>query len=181
MQKLCTQRLEGSPTITSLAPHAAGLVPAADRRSPGRQRKGCQTRAREEGPETLRHCPCPGAPCRLAVEQLARLPELLDRGAEAYGFRGQVWTRGRIAAVTRLEQTSPKLILLYSENKTERLAREPDAYESTLRAYPGRVAAVGGASGFPGQPDVQARGTSIKNDLGASHPVASVAHVHAWW
>jgi transposase len=61
------------------------------------------TRAREEGPEALRHRPRPGAPCRLATEQLARWPDLLHRGAEAYGFRGQVWTCGRIAAVIRLE------------------------------------------------------------------------------
>ena len=38
----------------------------------------------------------------MSTEQLARLPDLLRRGAEAYGFRGQVWTRGRVAAVLRL-------------------------------------------------------------------------------
>ena len=61
------------------------------------------TRAREGGPEALRHRPPPGAPRRLSAEQLARLPALLQRGPEAYGFRGHVWTRGRIAAVIRLE------------------------------------------------------------------------------
>jgi transposase len=60
-------------------------------------------RAREEGPEALRHRPRPGAPCRLTAEQLARLPTLLHHGAEAYGFRGQVWTCGRIAAVVHQE------------------------------------------------------------------------------
>ena len=59
--------------------------------------------AREGGPEALRHRPHPGASRRLSPQQLARLPDLLYRGAEAYGFRGQVWTRGRIAAVMRLE------------------------------------------------------------------------------
>jgi transposase len=34
---------------------------------------------------------------------LARLSDLLHRSAEAYGFRGQVWTRSRIAAVIHLE------------------------------------------------------------------------------
>ena len=60
-------------------------------------------RAREEGPEALQHRPRPGASCRLTAEQLAHLPVLLRRGAEAYGFRGQVWTCGRVAAVIHLE------------------------------------------------------------------------------
>ncbi len=61
------------------------------------------TRAREGGPAALRRRPSPGAPRRLSCEQLARLPDLLHRGAEAYGFRGAVWTRSRVAAVIRLE------------------------------------------------------------------------------
>jgi transposase len=61
------------------------------------------TRAREGGPEALCHRPPPGAPRRLTAAQLDRLPELLHHGAEAYGFRGQVWTCGRIAAVIRVE------------------------------------------------------------------------------
>ncbi len=39
----------------------------------------------------------------MPADQLARLPALLHQGAEAYGFRGYVWTCGRIAAVIRLE------------------------------------------------------------------------------
>jgi transposase len=60
-------------------------------------------RAREGGLEALRQRPRSGAPRRLTADQLARLPVLLHQGAEAYGFRGQVWTCGRIAAVIRLE------------------------------------------------------------------------------
>jgi transposase len=60
------------------------------------------TRAREGGPEALRRRPPPGAPPRLTPAQLAQLPGLLERGPEAYGFRGQLWTRGRIAAVIRV-------------------------------------------------------------------------------
>jgi transposase len=59
--------------------------------------------AHEGGPAALRHQPPPGARSRLSAEQLASLPELLQRGPEAYGFRGQVWTRGRIAAVMWLQ------------------------------------------------------------------------------
>jgi transposase len=60
-------------------------------------------RAREAGPNALRRRPPPGAPRRLSTDQLARLPELLQRGPAAYGFRGELWTRARIAAVLRLE------------------------------------------------------------------------------
>jgi transposase len=60
------------------------------------------TRARQGGSEALRQRPPPGAPRRLPAEQLAQLPARLHRGPEAYGFRGQLWTRGRIAAVIRV-------------------------------------------------------------------------------
>jgi transposase len=61
------------------------------------------TRARDAGPEALRRRPPPGAPRRLSAEQLARLPALLHRGPTAYGFRGELWTRARVAAIIRLE------------------------------------------------------------------------------
>lgn len=60
-------------------------------------------RARLGGPQALRHRPPPGAPRRLAPDQLARLPGLLPRGPEASGFRGQVWTRKRVAEGMRVE------------------------------------------------------------------------------
>jgi transposase len=60
-------------------------------------------RARDVGPEALRRRPPPGAPRRLSPEQLARLPELLHRGPPAYGFRGDLGTRRRVAAIIRLE------------------------------------------------------------------------------
>jgi transposase len=60
-------------------------------------------RARNVGPEALRRRPPPGAPRRLSPAQLARLPELLHRGPPAYGFRGELWTRSRVAALIRLE------------------------------------------------------------------------------
>jgi transposase len=60
-------------------------------------------RAREEGVEGLRHKPPPGAAPRLSEEQRAKVPELLERGAPAYGFRGEVWTCARVAEVIRRE------------------------------------------------------------------------------
>jgi transposase len=60
------------------------------------------TRARVEGVgEGLRRHPAPGPTPKLTPEQLAQLPALLDRGAEAYGFRGQVWTCKRVGEVIR--------------------------------------------------------------------------------
>lgn len=51
------------------------------------------------GVEALRRRKAPGATPRLTAEQRARLPELLAGGAEAYGFRGEVWTCARVAEV----------------------------------------------------------------------------------
>src|ERR671924_1132128 len=58
-------------------------------------------RAREQGVEGLRHKPPPGATPRLSEDERARLPELLARGAQAHGFRGEVWTCERVATVIR--------------------------------------------------------------------------------
>jgi transposase len=60
-------------------------------------------RAREEGVEGLRHKPPPGATPRLSEDERAKLPELLALGAEAHGFRGEVWTCERVAIVIRKE------------------------------------------------------------------------------
>jgi len=60
-------------------------------------------RAREEGVEGLRHKPPPGATPRLSEDERAKLPKLLAQGAEAHGFRGEVWTCERVATVIRRE------------------------------------------------------------------------------
>ena len=60
-------------------------------------------RAREEGVQALRHKPPPGAPPRLSEDERAKLPELVAQGAEAHGFRGEVWTCERVAEVIRRE------------------------------------------------------------------------------
>jgi transposase len=56
-------------------------------------------RARNGGPETLRSRTSPGRPPKLSPAQKRMIPEFLWHGAEAYGFRGEVWTCGRIAQV----------------------------------------------------------------------------------
>src|SRR5689334_15609149 len=58
-------------------------------------------RAREQGVEGVRRHSAPGRPPRLTADQLTQLPALLAPGPEAYGFRGQVWTGRRVAAVIR--------------------------------------------------------------------------------
>ena len=60
-------------------------------------------RAREKGVQALRHKPPPGAPPRLSEDERAKLPELLAQGAQAHGFRGDVWTCERVAEVIRRE------------------------------------------------------------------------------
>lgn len=56
-------------------------------------------RAEAGGKDALKSHSAPGGQSKLSAEQLASLPELLARGAEAYGFRGAVWTRARIRQV----------------------------------------------------------------------------------
>jgi transposase len=61
-------------------------------------------RARQGGgAQALRRQPAPGASPRLSEEQRTKLPELLERGAEAHGFRGEAWTCERVAIVIRRE------------------------------------------------------------------------------
>jgi len=56
-------------------------------------------RARQGGVEALRTLSPPGAPSRLKAWQQAALKEMLAMGAEAFGFRGAVWTGRRVAAL----------------------------------------------------------------------------------
>jgi len=60
-------------------------------------------RARGGGPEALRIRPSPGPPPKLGDAQKRQVPEFLWHGPEAYGFRGAVWTRARIAQVIEEE------------------------------------------------------------------------------
>src|SRR5712692_4945768 len=61
------------------------------------------TVANAKGPEALRGHPTAGCPPQLTTAQLRRIPEFLCYGAEAYGFRGEVWTCPRIAQVIQWE------------------------------------------------------------------------------
>jgi len=60
-------------------------------------------RAQTGAEEALRAHKATGAPRRLPKEQLQQLPELLTKGAEAFGFRGDVWTCARVVEVIERE------------------------------------------------------------------------------
>jgi transposase len=60
-------------------------------------------RARDGGPEALLARPAPGPAPKLSPQQKRLIPEFLWHGAEAYGFRGEVWTCARIAVVLEEE------------------------------------------------------------------------------
>ncbi|HWE63125.1 MAG TPA: IS630 family transposase, partial [Chloroflexota bacterium] len=60
-----------------------------------------------------------GAPSRLTPAQRSLIPELLWHGAEAYGFRGEVWTCARVAAVIAQEYG-----VSYSKSHASRLLRQ---------------------------------------------------------
>src|SRR5512138_454428 len=48
--------------------------------------------SREQGKEGLRGKIAAGPAARLTTEQVEQLPGLLQQGAEAHGFAGEVWT-----------------------------------------------------------------------------------------
>src|SRR4051812_49068011 len=76
-------------------------------------------RARAGGPETLRTRSSPGHPPKLSAAQKGLIPEFLWHGAEAYGFRGEVWTCARIALVIKEEFGVP-----YHKGHVARLLKE---------------------------------------------------------
>jgi transposase len=58
---------------------------------------------KEGGEAALKDRPKPGAPRRLSTEERQRIPALLKRGAESFGFRGDLWTCPRVAKVIERE------------------------------------------------------------------------------
>jgi transposase len=77
-------------------------------------------RVRESGLEALRSCKGEPKP-KISEEELQQLPEFLERGPEAYGFRGDVWTRARVGAVIKKE-----VVVSYSDTHVGRLLDEID-------------------------------------------------------
>jgi len=75
-------------------------------------------RARRDGIEALRSHPAPGRVAKLTPEQFRLIPDFLWHGAEAYGFRGDVWTCERVAGVLYQE-----FGVSYSKSQVSRLLK----------------------------------------------------------
>jgi len=60
-------------------------------------------KAEIKGRQSLQATPHTGRPAELTEEQKRHIPELLWHGAEAYGFRGNVWTCPRVKKVLETE------------------------------------------------------------------------------
>jgi transposase len=76
--------------------------------------------ARLGGREALiSHTDRRGVAPRLTPEQVRLIPDFLWHGAEAYGFRGDVWTCGRVAGVIREE-----FDVSYSNSQVSRLLKQ---------------------------------------------------------
>lgn len=58
-------------------------------------------RVEEGGVEALLHRPSPGANSRLSQSQQQQLRIMLEEGAEAHGFCGDVWTQPRVARLIK--------------------------------------------------------------------------------
>src|SRR6266566_4003338 len=76
-------------------------------------------RGRQGGVEALKAHPPTGVKPKLTAEQKAQIPALLAKGAECYGFRGDVWTASRVAKV--IERTFG---VSYHRDHVSRLLRE---------------------------------------------------------
>lgn len=77
------------------------------------------SRARRYGPVALLARSHPGPAAKLGEDQIRLIPDFLGHGAEAYGFRGEVWTCARIAMVIKEE-----FGVTYQRGHVSRLLRE---------------------------------------------------------
>ena len=76
-------------------------------------------RATQHGVQSLGKRKAPGRTPYLTAQQKAQLPALLEKGAEHFEFRGDYWTRARIAEVIRREYQ-----VAFSDAHISRLLKE---------------------------------------------------------
>ena len=105
-------RPHGSPAeLESRRRRAVRLLQAGDTLSTVARTVGAAVSAvwqwretfRRKGDKGLAARPAPGRPRKLTSRQRQRLPKLLAVGAQAYGYRNDLWTTRRIAAVIERE------------------------------------------------------------------------------
>ena len=77
--------------------------------------------AETRGPEALRARPHTGRPPVLTRSEKQLIPEFLSHGAEAYGFRGEIWTCARVRKVIEWE-----FGVTYHKSHVARLLKELD-------------------------------------------------------
>jgi transposase len=75
--------------------------------------------AQRDGAAALLSHPAPGPVPKLTPAQLRQIPDFLWHGAEAYGFRGEVWTCARVGRVIEEE-----FGVSYSKSQVSRLLRQ---------------------------------------------------------
>ena len=102
--------------------------------------------ARHGGPEALAsHTDRRGVAPKLTPEQVRLIPDFLWHGAEAYGFRGDVWTCDRVAGVIREE-----FGVSYSKSQVSRLLKRP-GMDPAGPDHPGDPAGRGGDRALAGR------------------------------
>jgi hypothetical protein len=83
--------------------------------------------AKVQGEHAVRQQSAPGARPKRSASQRAHVPALLAKGAEAFGFRGQVWTTTRVAH--RIQQhvgvRSPRLLVVASFAASSCVSKSP--------------------------------------------------------
>jgi transposase len=77
------------------------------------------TASKEKGVESLRAHPHTGRSAELTSTERRLIPEFLSYGAEAYGFRGELWTCARVGKVMEME-----LGVSYHKSHVARLLKE---------------------------------------------------------
>ena len=99
-------------------------------------------KADEEGMEGLYARKAPGPKPRLGEEQLAQLPALLKQGAEAHGFRGEVWTCPRVAqviqrqfGVTYTQQQVGKILRKIGWSRQKPVSRASQRDEAAIASW----------------------------------------------
>ena len=78
-------------------------------------------KAKEEGEESLRSHVHPGRIAKLGFAEKQLIPDLLSHGAEAYGFRGDIWTCSRVRKVIEWEYG-----VAYHKSHVARLLKDLD-------------------------------------------------------